>query len=338
LIELLVVIAIIAILIALLVPAVQKVREAAARTQCINNLQNLGLGCHAFHDVNKRLPPGCANDMRPFGIATSPQWGSSWMVYILPYIDQGSVFSRWVFNSQSGYQNANNANLYNNITFAVFRCPSSPVPDFFRHAGNGRQTMHVSYTGIAGWVPVSTSALTNATNQNAGSFGMRCCNGNGSWNSNRGILYAGSQVTMVGISDGTSNTWMVGEQSDHLRNSVGSPITNYTSGVGNSAGLYGWTMGAAHPAAGTWTNGGDGRIFNCTAVRYQINQRINANSAANGTNNDVGGNFPLSAAHTGGANMLFGDGTVRFYSNATPLPIIFALCSRNGGETVSIDQ
>src|SRR5437899_7222603 len=93
LIELLVVIAIIAILIGLLVPAVQKVREAAARTQCVNNLKQVGLALHAFHDVNKRLPPGCSSDVPPFAPTNSGGWGSSYKVYILPYIEQGNIYS-----------------------------------------------------------------------------------------------------------------------------------------------------------------------------------------------------------------------------------------------------
>src|ERR1700692_3284510 len=104
LIELLVVIAIIAILIALLVPAVQKVREAAARTQCLNNLKQIGLACHNHHDVHKRLPPGGANDEPPFGtdVPSPGHWGSSWMVYLLPYIDQEPLYDRWQFFGQSG--------------------------------------------------------------------------------------------------------------------------------------------------------------------------------------------------------------------------------------------
>ena len=129
LIELLVVIAIIAILIGLLVPAVQKVREAAARTQCINNLKQLGVALHAFHDVNKRLPPGCASDVPPFATGGGGH-GSSWKVYILPYIEQGNIYNKWQFTGGSGWENANNCNLVHNVMIPVYRCPSSSLPDF----------------------------------------------------------------------------------------------------------------------------------------------------------------------------------------------------------------
>src|SRR6188508_2100843 len=98
LIELLVVIAIIAILIALLVPAVQKVREAAARTQCLNNMKQIGLAMHSFHDNFKKLPKGGApsDDGNPYG--------NSWMVTILPYIEQSALWNAWKQTGYSGYQ------------------------------------------------------------------------------------------------------------------------------------------------------------------------------------------------------------------------------------------
>src|SRR5260370_6608020 len=114
LIELLVVIAIIAILIALLVPAVQKVREAAARTQCINNLKQIGVACHSYHDANKGLPPGySATAAYP---STSPGWG--WAAYLLPYLEHGNLYRQINFNSPVESQSAIQTII------PVFLCPS----------------------------------------------------------------------------------------------------------------------------------------------------------------------------------------------------------------------
>jgi prepilin-type processing-associated H-X9-DG protein len=195
--------------------------------------------------------------------------------------------------------------------------------------GYNVQLMNVSYTGIAGSViatPLNTGPI----------YAVGCCNGSGPQATDNGVLYAGSQINFSGMTDGLSNTWVVGEQSDHLRDANNAPITaGYTAGVGNSGGLYGWTMGAAHNIGGGQNGWGDGRHFNCTSVRWEINRRGLGNSAANGTNNDVGTNFPLSSAHAGGVNMLYGDGGIRFVRASTSLDILSAMCTKAGGETLT---
>ena len=324
LIELLVVIAIIAILIGLLVPAVQKVREAAARTQCINNLKQLGVALHAFHDVNKRLPPGCARDAQPFGTMASGQdWGSSWKVYILPYIEQGNIFNKWQFSGSSGFNNANNYSIagYNNLTIPVYRCPSSSLPDFHSYQNPGSiNSMVSSYTGIAGSFNLGYSDPAGYNNAGNGAV------------SGAGVLFPNSKVRLTDISDGTSNTIMVGEQSNHLRDGTNTIVTGGWNCI-TSQGPHGWTMGCGQNdlAPPAWGNG-DNRPFNTTTVRYLINQIGMSNSGGNGTNDNTGANIPLSSMHPGGANCLRADATVGFFSNSITGLTLAYLCTRNDGQ------
>jgi len=326
LIELLVVIAIIAILIGLLLPAVQKVRDAAARMSCQNNMKQLGLALHSFHDANNRMPPGGGDDTSPFGNGGS-SWGSSWKVYILPYIEQNNLFQRWQFNGSSGWQNVNNLNLVSNITIKTYRCPASPLPDFTpgstTNVTNSIQ-MYTTYVGVAG------TTIDNPINTN-----IACCAGSGPINGGSGILCTNCQTKMTSITDGTSNTILVGEQSDFLRDNNNQPLYGTAEGAPTwpvcSQGPHGWVMGAGGGGVGA-ANGE--RQFNITTVRWQINQRGLGEVASNGTNWNSGSNFPFTSAHSGGANMLFADGSVKFLTNSTSLPILQALSSKDRGEVL----
>ncbi len=319
LIELLVVIAIIAILIGLLLPAVQKVREAAARMSCSNNLKQLGIALHSYHDANLKMPPGCQPDKDSAGNAIN-SWGSSWKVYILPYIEQDNIYNKWTFTGSSGYSNAANIQYVNNKTIKTYRCPSSPLPDYSPYSNtSGFLEMFTSYTGVSG--SSIDSGLVSG--------------GGGGIVSGGGILYPNSKVTMVGITDGTSNTIIVGEQSDHLRDAANAPIPGGFGAI-TSQGPHGWTMGANgdNREPPSYQNGGDNREFNCTTTRYMINQRGLGNSCSNGTCDNTGTNIPYSSGHTGGAQMLFADGGVRFLTASTQLATLYSLSSRSGGEIV----
>ncbi|MBI3407342.1 MAG: DUF1559 domain-containing protein [Planctomycetes bacterium] len=188
LIELLVVIAIIAILIGLLVPAVQKVREAAARTECINNLKQIGLALHNYHDVNKRLPPGYAASAPYVDGAsdTSPGWG--WAAFILPYIEQDTLFRQIDFA-----QPVENTPAIQTIV-RIYLCSSDlaprqafAVPDAF--SSPIALAAPTSYVACVGG---DETEVTDAVGQ--------------------GIFYRNSRTRLVEIIDGTSNTIMVGER------------------------------------------------------------------------------------------------------------------------------
>src|SRR5205823_1905827 len=136
----LVVIAIIAILIGLLVPAVQKVREAANRAQCQNNLHQIGVGIHNYTGTFKRLPPAATR--------APDVWmhGPTWWVYILPYIEQDNVFKQTKFTNAGGAYETfwfgdsggpTNKPVYEGVVFPIMRCPSSTLPEWNESGLNG---------------------------------------------------------------------------------------------------------------------------------------------------------------------------------------------------------
>lgn len=220
LIELLVVIAIIAILIALLVPAVQKVREAAARTQCTNNLKQLGIACHAYHDANKYFPPSrdllsyagelpellTPNDEEPDG---DEDLGCSWAVYLLPYVDQEPLYALWNFtwypNGNSGFGNGYGVPFANQTAAAregivpVYYCASRRTPSTnpqFSITGSGVGALG-DYAACIGTTGFDTFDLDTLSTPPNGLFQL-------------GVQGLG--IKMANVIDGTSNTIMIGEK------------------------------------------------------------------------------------------------------------------------------
>jgi prepilin-type N-terminal cleavage/methylation domain-containing protein len=228
LIELLVVIAIIAILIGLLLPAVQKVREAAARMSCSNNLKQLGIACHSYHDANNFFPP--------VRIAGGDGW-ATWCVLVMPYIEQDNVYRLWDLRLKYSVQSA----AARQAQAKTFLCPS--------RRGPGELSRAEGFNHLAATVPPWDTAsnqyrfsLPNnpagAVTDYAGSVGdFRGSNNvlTGAWfnNTSNGVLIIGNvastpaqgtgtnatpipsfrgYVTMSGVSDGTSNTFLIGEK------------------------------------------------------------------------------------------------------------------------------
>jgi prepilin-type N-terminal cleavage/methylation domain-containing protein len=194
LIELLVVIAIIAILIALLVPAVQKVREASARTACSNNLKQLGLGFHAYHDTFKNLPPS----------RIDANGGANWPVLILPYIEQGDLFKLW--NIKAVYYDQSPAFTQSQVP--TYYCPA-------RRSAGDNMLSTVGDMGVAG--ALGDYGVCDGDNSDGHAYNSEHANG-AVIISSYGVdppgvaLHWHSLTNFQTITDGTSNTFLAGEK------------------------------------------------------------------------------------------------------------------------------
>jgi len=331
LVELLVVIAIIGVLVALLLPAVQAAREAARRSQCTNNLKQHGLALHNFHDVNRRFPPGTANNMPPFGTATGPRWGASWMVYIMPGLEMNAIAEKWKWDVH--YTDNNNRALIGDLAtpanpqFAVYKCPSSAL--------SNTVSLEPAYSMLADYVAIAGSA------NNFGNLtGVEQSDTDNGPSARNGALYYNSKVNMAGITDGTSHTLLVSEVGDYLWSGS---ATNPTRQDWRPSLHYGFTMGCIgdHENVSNQTTLPSehygSRAFNTTTLRYGINEtRYYPGSCSDGVCANAGNNTPLRSAHPGGVNALFGDGSVHFLSETIPTSVLARLAARQDGEVVQI--
>lgn len=311
LIELLVVIAIIAILIGLLVPAVQQVRAAAARTTCQNNMKQIGLALHNYHTQYGAFPP-CATNFKtnpnPANPLGNQRQGHSVFTFILPFIDQDAVYKQ-IRLDRSVLDPANLPAIpgvplpANNVFLAkipVYICPSNPGPGTSDYGPSLGMP-----AGIFVFGNVDYGAITGIGD----AFAKNYCPA-GTKSGDTGTLLYDVRTKVTSITDGSSNTILIGEDAGRVQlYRTGGVLISGGFASGGAWGDYNseyYVHGASNDGA---VIGGGGCTVNCT------------------NDNEI------YSFHSGGAFVLMGDGSVRFLSTTVQPAVVAAMVSKAGGET-----
>jgi prepilin-type N-terminal cleavage/methylation domain-containing protein/prepilin-type processing-associated H-X9-DG protein len=339
LIELLVVIAIIAVLVGLLLPAVQKAREAANRMSCQNNLKQMGLACLNFESTYKFFPCGfLGKEQVNAAPGTAGVHKTAWTALILPYLEQGNLAS--IYDYTNDYDAQSNATAVSTVV-KTFQCPSTPGnPNWDTtpsdDAGStgwgtaGRAT--TDYSGVnaikdfvAHACPQTQFVAANASKDTSAIIGILTRDSHGG-----GVFQSGTPIS--GVLDGTSNTILIGEDAGRPSwYGVGGQLIAATGTKVNKEG--GWSDPNANFSI-------DGSNYGCTATFVGNNTSDvcvpgpTPNSCPTNCTNDS----ELYGFHIGGANVAMADGSVRFIPQTMQLCVLASLVTRAGGETIDGSQ
>ena len=303
LIELLVVIAIIAVLIGLLLPAVQKVREAAARIQCQNNLKQLALAAHQHHDARGAFPNG-VHPVETIGGRYAN--GTCWQIELLPYFEQENLKNKWDYNdfrnNVAGERNATTAHV-----LKVLLCPSDPLPDPVFQVENPVYPYAWGFYGSSSY---------------GGNAGKRSFPGP-LLQTRDGIFWWDSSVRMEDVTDGTSSTFLFGERSHR--------DPEYDRYTFASQPLF-YPLGKVGIWAGVYATSGGSLIHHLLSTPVRINYPMPLSGGWAEMSDRL---CAYGSGHPGGANFAFVDGSVRFESESISLATLQALSTRAGGEVIS---